>query len=811
MAGDDILEGDAGADVIDGGDGWDYARYTRSDSGVTINLETGVNTGGDAQGDTLIDIEAVVGSAHDDSITGGASNDYLRGDAGNDTLDGGLGNDRLIGGLGDDTYHYSAGIDIIQEQGTGLDRVIFDPALDPLAMVIDGNELIFAAGTDVLRFTDINLIETFSFDGYADMTLAELTALNATEPADNGPFFTEGTEFQVEAVGSDVSSAPLSDGGFVITWGSGSDVFAQRYNAAGSAAGDAFQINSYADLTQGEPSIAGLLDGGFIVTWSSDNQDGSQDGVFAQRYNADSSVNGAEFQVNTYTDSWQELSSVTALDDGGFVVVWRSHDQDGSSFGIFGQRYSADGSVNGAEFQVNTYIDSWQDQPSISALDDGGFVAVWVSSNQDGDRGGIFAQRYSADGSVNDVEFQVNTFTTNYQRAPSIHAFDDGGFIVSWSSRGQDGDNYGIFAQRYNADGSVNGGEFQVNTNVTLNQVDSDVTSFSDGSFVITWSSDDIDGADRGISAQYYNADGSVRGTEFQVNTSALGLQATPDIIALADGRFVISWVGLSAGVDASGVVAKIFTPIDGDNTFFGTSEVESFDGRAGSDTVDYSQSEAAVMLDLLAGTGRSGDADGDDYISIENVLGSNSSAVRDWIWGDGADNHIQGLLGDDILEGGAGADRIDGGLGWDYARYTRSDEGVNINLHTGVNTGGDAQGDVLHGIEAVVGSAHNDVIRGGVFNDYLKGEGGDDVLTGGAGADQLFGGAGADIFLFEAITAFDRIDRVQDFDLSENDVLDVSDLLSAYDPLEHAIEDFVQITDSGANSTLAVDVDGGR
>ncbi len=191
-------------------------------------------------------------------------------------------------------------------------------------------------------------------------------------------------------------------------------------------------------------------------------------------------------------------------------------------------------------------------------------------------------------------------------------------------------------------------------------------------------------------------------------------------------------------------------------------------------------------------------------------MIGTNGAAERDWIWGNDADNHIQGLDGADILEGGAGADIIDGGAGWDYSRYTRSEEGVNINLETGVNTGGDAEGDTILNVEAIVGSAHDDVIRGGASNDYLKGENGDDIIAGGAGGDQLFGGNGADTFLFEAITAFDRVDRVRDFDLSENDIINVSDLLVGYDAITDAISDFIQITDNGTDSTLAVDVDGG-
>ena len=80
-----------------------------------------------------------------------------------------------------------------------------------------------------------------------------------------------------------------------------------------------------------------------------------------------------EFQVNTYTSSTQYLPAVTALADGGVVVTWGSRNQDGSGYGIYGQRYDAQGAAVNNEFQVNTYTDSDQDQPAVTALADGGF------------------------------------------------------------------------------------------------------------------------------------------------------------------------------------------------------------------------------------------------------------------------------------------------------------------------------------------------------------------------------------------------------------------------------------------------------
>ena len=122
--------------------------------------------------------------------------------------------------------------------------------------------------------------------------------------------------------------------------------------------GTDIQVNTFTSSDQIYPSVTALTDGGFVVTWSSDGQDGSGYGIYGQRYAADGTPVGSEFRVNTYTSNDQVYSSVTALADGGFVVTWSSDGQDGSGYGIYGQRYAADGTPVGSEFRVNTYTTS---------------------------------------------------------------------------------------------------------------------------------------------------------------------------------------------------------------------------------------------------------------------------------------------------------------------------------------------------------------------------------------------------------------------------------------------------------------------
>lgn len=109
----DFITGGTGADHIDGGAGDDFARYNTSSTAVNINLEAGTASGGDAQGDTLVNIERLFGSNHNDVLTGDANNNFLMGSAGDDTLDGGAGIDKLFGGTGADSFVFSAGDDFV--------------------------------------------------------------------------------------------------------------------------------------------------------------------------------------------------------------------------------------------------------------------------------------------------------------------------------------------------------------------------------------------------------------------------------------------------------------------------------------------------------------------------------------------------------------------------------------------------------------------------------------------------------------------------------------------------------------------------
>ena len=197
------------------------------------------------------------------------------------------------------------------------------------------------------------------------------------------------------------------------------------------------------------------------------NQDGGDRGIYGQLFNADSDKKGSEFLVNTTTAYSQANPAIAMKKDGSrFVVVWESWMQDvpeTSGYGIYGQLFDEDSNKIGSEFQVNSHTNNYQWQADVDMTDDGSFIVVWTSWNQDGDEGGIFGQRFDADGNKIGKEFQVNTSIENYQWLPKISAYKDSCFSVVWSSWKQDGSREGIFGQLFNKNADKVGFEFQVN------------------------------------------------------------------------------------------------------------------------------------------------------------------------------------------------------------------------------------------------------------------------------------------------------------------------------------------------------------
>jgi hypothetical protein len=375
------------------------------------------------------------------------------------------------------------------------------------------------------------------------LTLVGLATRVAAQPV--------GSEFRVNTYttgdqgtfGGNLVAADAS-GNFVVVWtsypqdGSRSGVFAQRYDSAGTPLGAEFRANTYTSGDQLGPSVAAAANGNFVIVWASRDQDGSDHGVFGQRYDSGGAAQGSEFRVNSYTTGHQFPGAVASDESGNFVVVWSSG--DGDSDGVFAQRYDGAGAPQGAEFRVNSYTTGSQEAASVASDPNGNFVVAWVGQSQDGH--GIIGQRFDNQGAPLGSEFRANTYTILAQTSPSIAADGSGNFVVVWQNNDPDGDSFGIFGRRFDSAGTPQGGEFQVNSYTTDPQRYPAVAADANGHFVVAWQSRDQDGNADGIFAQRYDGSGAPFGNEFRVNTFTSHAQEFASAGALGEKLFAVVW-----------------------------------------------------------------------------------------------------------------------------------------------------------------------------------------------------------------------------------------------------------------------------
>jgi hypothetical protein len=346
-------------------------------------------------------------------------------------------------------------------------------------------------------------------------------------------------------------------GQFVVVWqsvgqdGDSNGIFARRFDSSGAAAGDELQVNLRTGGVQGFSSVAMNEVGDFVVVWNGPG-DGAQNGIFAALFDAAGEPASGELQVNVVTANNQTAPEVAVDGDGDFVVAWRSNQQDGDNQGVFARLFAPSGAPVGGEFQVNLYTPGAQQLPRVAFAPDDEFVIAWQSP-QDGLADGVFARRFQGDGTALGAELQVNSYTLAVQSRPAVGALDDSGaFVVTWHDSAQDGSFNGIFARLFDATGAPTGPEFQVNTHTDLYQLQPLLAMQGDGDFVVAWMTLGQDGDAEGIFAQRFAG-----AADFDVDGNGTAA-------ALTDGLLILRYMfGLRGDALVGGAVAAGCTRCD--------------------------------------------------------------------------------------------------------------------------------------------------------------------------------------------------------------------------------------------------------
>jgi hypothetical protein len=385
------------------------------------------------------------------------------------------------------------------------------------------------------------------------------TGLNLTEFKVNT--HTPGNQFYPR-----VASFP--DGHFVVVWtsmgqdGSAEGIYAQRFGVSGNAEGSEIQVHDVTAGTQKWPMVTTFSNNGFAVAWTDMNLDGGGD-IHAQVFDAEGSkVLEYPMVVNTYKLSQQysaDSNMVTLKSGATWVAPWTGRDAD-LDIDVYCQAFSTVNQAKvGGETKVNKTVTDVQDRPRIAGLGSKAFVVAWEYHHSNDNSIDIWAQRFTGPGASTGNAIKINTYSSGKQEHIGIASFTNNDFVVVWQSANKDGDSSGIAGQRLSAGGTKLDAEFLVNSYTKSTQAWPAVATLSNNSYVVTWKSMNPSGTGFFNAWRLFQANSNTGGDEEQLHVFTNGGQSEPDVASLPSGRFVAVWSSEGQDGDGQGVYARCY------------------------------------------------------------------------------------------------------------------------------------------------------------------------------------------------------------------------------------------------------------
>jgi VCBS repeat-containing protein len=616
--------------------------------------------------------------------------------------------------------------------------------------------------------------------------------------------------------------APLASGGFVVLyWHTDSSAPAapgyplrgQVYSASGTPVGTEFQIPSPKDGNLHPYTVEGLPGGGFVVvlgeTFYPAGEEPGED-LFAQRFDSVGNAIGGRVLVHTASEGHQYSPDIAVLENGDFVVIWHHWlgnwpDLDGA---IRAQRFSPDGERIGGEFVVTPDIVFSQNSPSIAALNDGGFIALWLEDAfGSSDYPSIRAQRYDVGGNPAGSTLVLHHAATNYMGDPRFVVLENGGLVVTWTvSNGYNDERREswIEGRIFDSSGEALGDVFTVSSATAGGRGQATPHALHDGGFAVTWQDDSGDGSGYAMLGQLFDSTGAKSGDEFLVNVSTAEDQRNPAAAVLGWGALVTAWEdtgGVTPGNTAT-LSMRLFSPgafdavddaIDADEPGIAVGSLFE-DNGSGADgapatgspvVIAVNGSEASVGREILLpsgalltvnadgtylydpndafdtlpepGAGGAGTtaADSFTYTLVGGDTATVAVTVRGrWseaglIEGTDTDDDLAGTTGEDIFAADPGEDTMTGGAGDDL--YFVDDEGDAVVEQPDEGIDGVVSAVWLYtlpaNVEILIGTdPRGQGLYGNALANIIKGGEGDDGLNDASGGDdRLYGGDGHD------------------------------------------------------------------
>jgi Ca2+-binding RTX toxin-like protein len=774
---DNILEGGAGNDTLDGAGGNDTASYADSSQAVNVSLISGAtNTGGDAQGDKLSNMENLTGSLYNDTLTGNTANNVLKGGEGDDLLVGGAGADKLAGGFGNDTASYvgsSSGIiadmskygaggkagDAEGDTYDGIENLVGSANNDILIGTNEENRLEGGNGADMLAGGAGNDVYVFtrgsghdevvdtnanSYDtSYKDVTRTVSAGytyttyyMHSNRNYDKMIPQTVNASASIQVTDYDIVVTPQGHGD------AGRDVL--QFGAGISLQDLVFEFRD-ADLyialkEAGNPTgkASELSDSIRLANWT-DVLDRVETIRFIDGTAADIASLAGTFTPNTYVTKTGTTGADTLTGTTGADLI---------------QGLAGNDALNGAagndKLQGGDGNDTLDGGLGNDRLEGGAGNDVYSFARGSGSETirdesvtpvtkVVDSYNYDPNTYKSTVYYTYNNTSNDPATGSTVVTFTDVGprkttaTILTESNAGTDTLSFGAGILLGDVVVELAGNDLLValreaaNPNKTFWQL-------TDRIRIENW-------ADSNDRVEFFKfSDGTV--VDISAMVSARGGTSADDTIA---GTASADWFSGGVGNDTisggsgndiliGGAGNDKLNGEDGDDVITGGGGSDTITGGNGIDWVSYAGSTVAVTVNLTTQTVSGGDATGDTIATIENAQGSDNNDV------------LTGSGGDNVLKGGLGADTLDGQGGADTADYSDSASAVTVDLSlaTAQVSGGTASGDILSNIENLIGSGGNDTLTGSAADNRLDGGTGNDKLTGGAGNDTyIVDGAG--------------------------------------------------------------------
>ena len=365
--------------------------------------------------------------------------------------------------------------------------------------------------------------------------------------------------------GSYPSYTKISENRFVVSSEVGKDIWAKILDANGQNITNKFRVNTYTDGEQKGAIVKKINDTRFVIGWYGEleGDSGDKDGIACQIFDMEGKKIGNQFNVssnNWYSFPLFSKRNILPLNNNRFLVYYDGFGPDDSDLEVMATIFDEDGNRIGDEFVVNSIIEDRQFLPNAGLINESRFIICWESRNQDSSSYGVYAQIYDFVGNRIGTEVQVNNYTRSDQRNPQFLSYDENKFLLCWESFGQDGDNWGIFAQFFDKDGEKLGDEFQVNSFSENDQNGSKLAKISKNKIIISWVSEEQDGSKNGVYAQLIDGSGNKLGSEFQINSTIHYNQQGQEILILDKEKFIVAWESRYQDGSKYGIYAQLFS-----------------------------------------------------------------------------------------------------------------------------------------------------------------------------------------------------------------------------------------------------------